>query len=174
VRVKRLPKTFAKGRPTAVQVRDWVQTEALAGGAVVDIAPVAPGSVTATTISVALSATATWRGKFTITDAAIGPTSKVLCWQAPGPYTGKGTLADEAEMQPVQVIAVTPAAGSAVVMWQTPPGFAMRPVLASGSNRSPAGATFDRVVNQLGPIQYVPTRIGKVRGSVKFSYTVLA
>lgn len=126
------------------------------------------GGATATTVEVDLGSVAKWTGKFTITDAAIGPTSKVLCWQAPGPYTGKGARADEAEMQPVQVIAVEPASGSAVVKWQTPPYITMQPVVPDGRRAAPtANADLMRNVNP------VPTRIGKVRGNVKFSFMVL-
>lgn len=132
----------------------------------------AGGGGSATTVEVDIGATAVFRGKFTITDAAITGTSKVLCWQAPGPYTGKGTLADEAEMQPVSVIAVEPATGSAVVKWQTPPMVALVRQTTSTNLRA-AGATFDRLANQQAPEEYVPTRIGRVRGNVKFSYMVM-
>jgi hypothetical protein len=100
-------------------------------------------TVTAATVEVNLGNTPVWRGKFTVTDGAISTVSKILVWQAPGPYTGKGTRADEAEMQPVQVIAVQPLTGSAGVMWQTPP-------LLSGNRR-----------------------LGRVRGNVKFHYQIL-
>lgn len=127
--------------------------------------------MSATTIEQNLGAPA-WRGKFTITDPAIEATSKVLCWQAPGPYTGKGTRADEAEMQPVQVVAVVPAAGSAVVYWQTPPQIAVAVMVNDSPRLHPAGATFDRLDNQRWPVVITPSRIGKVRGNVKFSYSV--
>jgi len=42
VKVSRLPKTFAKGRPTTSQVREWVQAEALAGAGTVDTVPTPP------------------------------------------------------------------------------------------------------------------------------------
>ena len=127
-----------------------------------------------TAAKVSLCSTAKFTGKFTITDAAIGPTSKVLCWQSPGPYTGKGTRADEAEMQPVQVIAVEPGTGSAVVKWQTPPMVVLKPDLQQGRIRNTVGATFDRLDNQRWPATATPTRIGRVRGNVKFSYTVFS
>lgn len=126
-------------------------------------------SLAGATVEKDLGSTATWRGKFTITDAGIGPTSKVLCWQSPGPYTGKGTLADEAEMQPVSVIAVEPGSGSAVVRWQTPPGFTQQVELPSGSRASPAALNEQMMFPTL-----TPRRVGKVRGNVKFTYTVLA
>lgn len=129
-------------------------------------------AVAATTIEVDLGAVAKWSGRFTITDAGISATSKVLCWQAPGPYTGKGTRADEAEMQPVNVIAVTPAAGSAVVHWQTPPAFVAEPVVPNGRRDAPSTAVgFDPRY----PYQDVITRRkGLVRGNVKFSYLIMS
>ena len=134
----------------------------------------ASGGASATTVEVNLGATPVFRGRFTITDAAITATSKIMCWQAPGPYTGKGTLADEAEMQPVQVIAVAPGAGSAVVTWQTPPDYAMSPELNTSPRINAAGATFDRLDNQVGTATYSRVRLGKVDGNVKFSYIVFS
>ena len=129
-------------------------------------------SAAATTIEQDLGAAAC-SGKFTITDASISPSSKVLVWQAPGPYTNKGTLADEAAMQPVQVIAVEPGTGSAVVHWQTPPLITMSPVVNDSPRRNNVGATFDRLANQRWPTTFTPKRLGRVQGNVKFSYTVL-
>lgn len=130
------------------------------------------GSPAATTVEVDLGSTLVTQGKFTITDAAISGTSKVLCWQAPGPYTGKGTRADEAEMQPVQVIAVEPGSGSAVVKWQTPPmtveldAIALRAPNFGGGTAANSGANRDP--------QIITKRIGKIRGNVKFTYLVLS
>lgn len=131
------------------------------------------GGSSATTVEVSLG-TPKCCGRFTITDAAISSTSKVMCWQAPGPYTGKGTRADEAEAQPVQVIAVSPATGSAVVYWQTPPVVVMKQETRGSPKLNPAGATFDRLMNQRTPVMLAPTRIGKIRGNVKFSYVVFS
>ena len=115
------------------------------------------GTPTATTVEVNLGATAKTSGKFTITDATIGPSNKVLVWQAPGPYTSKGTRADEAEMQAINVIAVEQAAGNAVVKWQTPPLVIDIPL--PSVNR-------DLITTAI--------RIGKAQGNIKFSYMVLA
>lgn len=130
------------------------------------------GAVSATTVEVDIGATPKFSGKFTITDAAISATSKVLCWQHPGPYTNKGALPG-ADMEPVQVIAVEPASGSAVVKWQTPPmtGSALE---TQQGRRNAAGATFDRLDNQRWPEVFAPTRIGKVKGNIKFSYVVFS
>ncbi len=125
------------------------------------------GGGSATTVEVDLGATATWRGKFTITDGAITGTSKVLAWQAPGPYTGKGTRADEAEMQPVSVIAVEPAVGSAVVKWETPPMVAYKDF----GHGPRAAATGTQAAQGLDII--MAQRINRVRGNVKFTYQVL-
>lgn len=126
-------------------------------------------SVSATTVEVNLGSAAVWTGKFTITDAAISGTSKVLCWQAPGPYTGKGTRADEAELQPVSVIAVEPGSGSAVVKWQTPPMLSESTIPTIGWNSTLAATT-----SRNRDYQTTAMRIGKVRGNIKFSYTVMA
>ena len=115
-----------------------------------------------------LGATATWRGKFTITDAAITTAKKVLCWQAPGPYTSKGTRADEAELQPVSVIAVEPLTGSANVFWQTPP------MVSYSFPAIDQGKTATLTDGPLGPGQVTGRRLGKVRGNVRFSYLVMA
>ena len=129
-----------------------------------------PGA-SATTVETDIGATGKFTGKFTITDAAITSTSKVLCWQAPGPYTGKGTRADEAEMQPVSVIAVEPATGSAVVKWQTPP-MVVESALVTRASPLGGGTSANNGTNR--DRQTTAQRIGKVRGNVKFSYMVLS
>lgn len=164
-----------------------------AGGNEVDVTIAAAGGgggAAATTVEPNLGSGAAVSGKFTITDGAISGTSKVLCWQAPGPYTGKGTRADEAQMQPVKVTAVAPAAGTAVVYWEAEGGYV--PLLPADAGVGPAPAagvtglragqnltTRVPAVNQenqrirqgyVGGVK----RIGKARGSVKFSYVVFA
>lgn len=134
-----------------------------------NIVSAAAGGATATTVETDLGSTAVWRGKFTITDAAIASTSKVLCWQAPGPYTGKGTRADEAEIQPVEVIEVEPATGSAVVKWQTPPMLAQ-------AIRIRYSLDFGAIIDKDPPLRFGSPvqRLHKVRGNVKFSYAIFA
>lgn len=136
-------------------------------------ATVSGSGASATTVEIDLG-TAKSQGRFTITDAAISATSKVLCWQAPGPYTGKGTLADEAEMQPVQVVAVNPASGSAVVYWQTPPVVVMSTGEQNAGRRDQNTASSFLADQRLRLPLPSPHRIGKVKGNVKFSYMVLA
>ena len=125
--------------------------------------PPGSGALTTGTVEVSLADNDTpghWTGRFTITDAAISGTSLLVCMQAPGPYTGKGTREDEAEMQPVQVVAVVPGAGSAEVTWQTPP-------MLSGPGRVMRQVLGDRT-------QGSSRRLGRVRGNVKFHYAILA
>lgn len=135
------------------------------------------GGGTATTIEVALGALAT-RGKFTITDGTITATSKVLVWQAPGPYTGKGTSADEAEMAPVQILATEPATGSAIVKWRALGHVAIRPQShdrSHGGRAQIVGAvvTQNAAINDNINSRLEAVAIGKVGGNVKFSYMVL-
>lgn len=153
------------GAGVSVTVLNAIATVSISGGA-------GGGAIT---VEVDVSAIATWRGKFTITDAAIGVGSKLLVWQAPGPYTGKGTLADEAELQPISIVTVVPALGSALVYWQTPPMLTFnkmpkstvrgRPGATPGVDGNPSDV--QAIVD--GPI----TRIGKVRGNIKFTYMVM-
>ena len=132
------------------------------------------GGGSATTVEKDLGSVAVTQGKFTITDAAIGASSKVLVWQAPGPYTGKGTRADEAELAPVRVLSVEPAAGSAVVKWSAAQSFIdVSDVLDAISNPNVAGNANSNTVRAIEATRYSKV-IGKVRGNVKFSYMILA
>jgi hypothetical protein len=130
------------------------------------------GGGSATTVEVNTGSAAIWQGKFTITDGTITSSSKVLCWQAPGPYTGKGTMADEAEMAPVEVLAVEPATGTAVVKWRSVQGFHPRIELSRPLNRTPASAVAFDIVGER-EIQGMKV-LGKVRGNIKFSYLVFS
>lgn len=56
-------------------------------------------------------------GRFTITHASIAPTDKLSLSLAPGPYDGKGSRADEAEMVGPITFSAAPSSGSAVVYW---------------------------------------------------------
>lgn len=59
-------------------------------------------------------------GNFTLADSRIASTSKLLVTLAPGPYTGKGTLPDEAEMYAGIGFAASPGSGAATVYWSAP------------------------------------------------------
>ncbi len=129
----------------------------------------AGGAITPTLIEVDLGATPVWEGKFTITDGDIDTSSMVFCWQAPGPYTGKGTLADEARLTPVHVLAVESRLGEAIVYWQTLPIVvdSLKYTISSplgGGTAANSGTNRDR--------QVVARRTNRVRGSVKFLYVV--
>lgn len=136
-------------------------------------AAVSGSGASGTIVEKNLGSSPAWRGSFTITDAGIDGTKKVMVWQAPGPYTGKGTRADEAEMQAVNVVCVEPAAGSCIVKWQTPPMVTQRKVVDDPGMFEAIGATYDRASNQRWPEEYTPIRLGKVRGNVKFVYMIL-
>jgi hypothetical protein len=135
--------------------------------------PAGGGGGSATTIEQNLGATPIFSGKFTITDAAISGTSKILAWQAPGPYTGKGTRADEVELSPIQVLAVEPGAGQATLYWQTPP-------IIGGIQLSLTGGDFGKantsvgIAGQLSENDIVINRRRNlVKGNIKFNYMVL-
>lgn len=138
------------------------------GKLIADGGPVPAGS-SATEIEQDLGATAASSGKFAFADAAISATSKIMMWQAAGPYTGKGTLADEAEMQPVLVTAVVPASGSATVLWRTPE---IAVVIELPANGRGSRSTADTLRQQSTNV--VVKRLGVVRGNVKFHYMVLS
>lgn len=129
------------------------------------------GGGSATTVEVNVGSTPIWQGKFTITDAGITTAKKILCWQAPGPYTGKGTRADEAAMQQVSVIAVEPGTGSAVAYWQTAPMITVSPLQTRAPNFG-GGTAANSGTNR--DVQSKALRIGKIRGNVKFTYLIFA
>lgn len=138
------------------------------GKLIADGGPV-PTGATATEIEQDLGATAATAGRFSFADAAVSATSKIIMWQAPGPYTGKGTLADEAEMQPVLVSSAVPGSGTVTVLWRTPEIVVSRSVVANGGGFR---ATSDTTRMLDGTTDVV--RLGKVRGNVKFQYMVLS
>lgn len=132
----------------------------------------------ATTVEVNLSATWVRSGKFTLTDAGIIPSSQIHMWQAPGPYTGKGTLADEPAFAPIDVLTVVPATGTAVVYWQARGHVVVRPQSYDSSHGGRAQIV-GAVVTQNAAIldnmnsRLVAKTIGKVRGNCKFTYQLL-
>lgn len=65
-------------------------------------------------------------GRFTLTDGTIAPSSKVMIQLGVGPYAGKGTRADEAEMYPGIIFTAVPGTGIATVYWAAPYGSAVR------------------------------------------------
>jgi hypothetical protein len=147
----------APGASTGRFLRDDLTYAVPAGGG---------GGASATTVEVNLGSLA-FQGKFTITDAAISATSKVLCWQAPGPYTGKGTLPGEEVLAPIVVTSAVAAAGSAAITWQTPPTYTNEVLPASGRLDSSA-------VNVHAKESQTVRRKGLFSGNCKFSYVVFS
>lgn len=87
------------------------------------VEPVVPQSsgagVTLTTAEVDLGSNARTGGKFTIAGAGLAVGKAVLIAQAIGPYTGKGTRADEAEMDQVSVAASVTDASTITAYWSS-------------------------------------------------------
>jgi hypothetical protein len=131
--------------------------------------PAGGGGGSWTTVEVNLGGVGSesWRGKFTITDATITPTSKIVIQQAPGPYTGKGTRADEAEMDPLWCVA-EPGSGQATVYWRTLTGVLNLVVNDPVNSSSTVESAFQDIIPET-----VQQRVaGLVRGNVKFTYQV--
>jgi hypothetical protein len=120
-----------------------------------------------TTVEVNLGSV-NWRGKFTVVDATVSGTSKINIWQAPGPYTGKGTRADEAEMDYIKAIA-SPGTGQFDVFWRSVEGYAtdyndIRGLQPVGSANTQHGQPFYLALTH--------KVLGRVKGNIKFNYTV--
>ena len=127
------------------------------------------GAATWTTIEQNLGSTPVTRGSFTLVDAAIAPTSKVIIFQAPGPYTGKGTRADEAEMDQLQATA-EPGTGSATVRWRVLGSISSALVAGMGANG--VGRPNSAVLPASAAPRFAPIMVGRVKGNFKFHYTV--
>lgn len=143
-------------------------------------------SMVGTTLNAAGGAGASWtiheanfgsvpvsRGSFIITDAAISPTSKIIIQQAPGPYTGKGTRADEAEMDQIAVTA-EPLTGTAIARWRVLGSMVPMPFNGYGGINglgSPGRPNLGVLPVSAAYIQR-SIMIGRVKGNFKFFYTV--
>jgi hypothetical protein len=79
------------------------------------------GSFTFTTVEVDLGSTPRGAGTFTIA-GAFTPAKPVLITQAAAAYTGKGTLEDEAEMDPITATGFTADAATIRAYWQASHG----------------------------------------------------
>lgn len=134
--------------------------------------PGPPGITGVTTVEVNLGATPVTQGSFTITDSFISTGSKILLWQAPGPYTGKGTRADEAEMDEFPKLTVLPGAGTATVKWSSK--LAVIPVYMDvGGNGNIFGIS-SVAISQDTPRRIIGSQVlGRAKGNVKFNYLVL-
>lgn len=67
-----------------------------------------------------LGSSAKRSGKFTISGSGLTIGKPVMIQQAVGPYTGKGTRADEAEMDQVSATASVTAADTITAYWSSP------------------------------------------------------
>lgn len=130
------------------------------------------GAVTAATVEIDLGSALAFQGKFSIVDAAISATSKVLVWQAPGPYTGKGVLPDIAAFEIVNILGVESEAGSCTVRWQTPVTLGAIPRLLSGGNGGRANIVSNRNLDAQDIV--LSQRRNLVRGNIKFSYVIFS
>jgi hypothetical protein len=121
------------------------------------------GSASFSQVETNVGSTPRFRGKFTLVNASITAASKIFITQAPGPYTGKGTRADEAEMDPITAIAIA-GTGTATVIWQTT-GYIVANTYVPGGKVSTLAPPQDD--HSLRPI---PARLGRVKGNIKFNY----
>lgn len=127
------------------------------------------GTFAITTIEQNLGSVPAVRGTFIVSNGAVTPASKIVISQAPGPYTGKGTLADESDMDVLRCVAV-PGSGQFTVRWEVLGHVAMRPVAAEGRNTAGVGTAVNAADAPMD--RFEPIRIGKVKGNFKFHYTV--
>jgi hypothetical protein len=156
---------------TALTIDSIADGEFLKRAGTTIVSAAGTSGITAATVEQDLGTTPATQGSFLLLDAAIVATSTILMWQAPGPYTGKGTLEDEAAMQPVQVLSVAYVAdGIAIVRWQTPPMTSFREVVGISGDASKSPTVQTQV--GLAALPSVLTRLGRVSGNVKFSYLV--
>lgn len=166
-----LDEGISQGRVIGVDFTGAGVTATVSGfRATVDI-PSSSGPILVVNIFQADLGPPAWQGRFTLVDAAITPFTKLLVWQSPGPYNNKGSLADEAVMQPVKITSVEPGTGDAIVNWETPPmlTYSKMPTgepLITASSVNPKDI-YNRV---FGPA----LRIGKVQGFVAFNYMVMS
>lgn len=128
------------------------------------------GSLAVTRIEQNLGSSAVSRGTFTVTDGTVSASSKIFIKQAFAALTGKGSRADENEMDYLDVAAEA-GSGQFTVYWQVQQLMVMRSPRQAG-NSARSGVT------ALAPPQDDPQAratafmVGKVRGNFKFDYFV--
>jgi hypothetical protein len=83
-------------------------------------ASVTGGSLTLTTVEVDLGSSPRRSGSFSITSSGLITNKAVSIQQAVGPYTGKGTLPDETEMDMLIVTGITTSATNIQCYWNCP------------------------------------------------------
>lgn len=123
------------------------------------------GPLTVTTVEVNLGAISA-RGAFDITDATCLTTSEVNVWQAYLPLTGKGTNADENEMDRL-IIYAKANTGRINVRWEVNPIYVSSRILYNSPSRNIGGFSFP----DSGGINTLQRR-GLVKGNFKFKYTI--
>jgi hypothetical protein len=126
-----------------------------------------PGGATITRIEQDLSATPARSGRFTVVDAAVTAASYILIKQATGPYTGKGTCADEASMDSITCYA-EPLTGTFVVYWEVRPVLTQRPVQFQSQTRETVTTAFN--ASDEPKLRFESVLLGKAKGNVKFDY----
>jgi hypothetical protein len=131
-----------------------------------ELASPSAGSLTITSIEQSLGSTPTWRGKFTVVDASISASSNIQIWQRFAALTGKGTLADENEMDYIDCHAEA-GSGQFTVYWQTKPQYVTSRIEKEGNTVRSGVSTFTPYADQF---MYQTKRIGKVKGNFKFNY----
>jgi hypothetical protein len=133
---------------------------------------ISPSGLAVTTIEVDLGRTPLSRGTFTVTDAGVTSTTKIMIWQAMSSLTGKGSLADENEMDTL-LLKATAGTGNFKVNWEANEGFVLAPVITGGfvkggilTSRPNTGAYPTADINRL----FRTVKLGKVVGKFKFNY----
>lgn len=80
-----------------------------------------PSTATYAVADVDLGDTAS-AGRFTISGAGFDLTKRVVILPTPGPYTGKGSMADESEMDAITVVGHVLDASTIECFWHAIPG----------------------------------------------------
>lgn len=112
--------TLSPSTESLVQVWSAIQDLSLAPREEIVIPTASGGAgVTLTTVEVNVGSVPKSGGTFTIAGAALTVGKPVLINQAVGPYTGKGTLPDEAEMDQVNVAASVTGAATITAYWSS-------------------------------------------------------
>lgn len=95
-----------------------VSDDPINGEVDITIAAGATAGVAVRTTEKNLGSTPRRGDSFTFTDALLTGTENLVITQGPGPYTNKGTLADECEMDSI-VLCAKAAPGSATAYWNS-------------------------------------------------------
>lgn len=137
-----------------------------AGESALELATPTGGSSSATTIEQNLGASPARSGRFTVVDATISSSSKIQIWQRMAGLTGKGTRADENEMDSL-IVKASPGTGQMVVSWEVVPITSRRPVPLVGRTQTTLPLNGLMVNSET-------VRLGMVKGNFKFDYIVFS